>query len=421
MEQKLLDAQELNDMYIESNFELQSQLSEKEVEVERLLIVQNRDQDELTKLRDQEKTHNQRRTNLEHQIRKLTEEAAIQEEKAIALHETQRQQKDELSRLHTENEALRAAKIERDPAYNHKNEPHFNAASRKPIDRVERQVLATGAAEQLLYDLQSELQEVKQERDHLQHHFSKETPLMPMDLPQTYLHSKIEIYHKVIEHTEPLQSLMQYYQAYGMLNLLTSSLPLLKKGTTLKQNQFKDMWERADSQARDTLAFMWAIGDLKLSLGTIEIVTGSPPFYIRRYILRNMAFLARHRAIQARGHKLNQTLPNLRPYTHSQRIEIARLQHNNKATFQQAIEFLKKEDTTICFEAVRRHQWLLDHYPATTTQVNLSQLKDYVTQTLDEQQITLTKGQFGAINHGTILRMQPPDRPTTFKHEEFEA
>ena len=148
---------------------------------------------------------------------------------------------------------------------------------------------------------------------------------MKMDLPKSYLHLKTEIYHKVVEQTEPLQSLMQYYQAYGMLNLLTINLPLLKKKITLKQNQFKEMWERADPKARDTLAFMWAIGDLKLSLGTIEIVTGSPLFYIRRYILRSMAFLVQHRAIQAKGHRLNQTLPNLRPYTHNQRMEIAKL------------------------------------------------------------------------------------------------
>lgn len=78
---------------------------------------------------------------------------------------------------------------------------------------------------------------------------------------------------------------MQYYQAYRVVDLLTNNLPILKKGLTLKQVQFKDLWDQATSRTKDTLAFMWPVGDLKLSLGIIEVVTGSPPFYIRRYIL----------------------------------------------------------------------------------------------------------------------------------------
>ena len=61
MEQKLADAQDLNDLYIDNNLELQSQFSEKDMEVQRLLIVQNREQDELIKVRDQKKAQNKKK------------------------------------------------------------------------------------------------------------------------------------------------------------------------------------------------------------------------------------------------------------------------------------------------------------------------------------------------------------------------
>lgn len=65
--------------------------------MQRLLIVQNRDQDELNKLREHEKTQNQQKTNLEQQVWKLTEEAAMQEGKIIKLQQNQQQDKEELT------------------------------------------------------------------------------------------------------------------------------------------------------------------------------------------------------------------------------------------------------------------------------------------------------------------------------------
>lgn len=231
----------------------------------------------------------------------------------------------------------------------------------------------------------------------------------------------MESFHKLLEHTAPLESVMQYYQAYRPLHLLTSDLPLLKRGIRLDLIQFKALWVHANSKAKDTLAFMWALGDLKLSLGIIEVVAGSPPFYIRRYILRSIAWLAQHRAIQTKGHNTNQSLPALRPYTHSQKIQISKLQCIHKTMFQEATEILRREDTTICFEAVRRHQWLLTHYPAQSTHITLAQLKEYANQTLEEHQITVTKARFGAIDHGTIPHMRAPDQTSHHPHRNVEA
>ena len=296
------------------------------------------------------------------------------------------------------------------PRPNTQPEPSQN--SQRPLDRAERQVLVEGAANQLLDDLQQQLQVTKQENEELQQQLHRNIPLAQFGVPHSYIHSKAESFHKLLEHTEPLRSVMQYYQAYRPLHLLTSDLPLLKRGIRLDLIQFKALWEHANPKARDTLAYMWALGDIKLSLGIIEVVTGSPPFYIRRYILRSIAWLAQHKAIQTKGHNTDQSLPTLRPYTHSQKLEISKLQCKHKAIFQEATDSLRREDTTICFEAVRRHQWLLAHYPEQSTHITLPQLKDYATQTIEEHQITVTKARFGIIDHGTIPRMRAPD-PTS--------
>lgn len=210
---------------------------------------------------------------------------------------------------------------------------------------------------------------------------------------------------------------MQGYHAHGALTLLTSNLPILRKGISLNQDQYGELWVHADSKAKDTMAFMWAVGDVKLPLGCIEVVTGSPPFFIRRYILRSIATMGQHQANQMRGYDINHALPSLRLYTHSQKIEISKLQQQHKATFQHAINALRGEDTAICFEAARRHQWLMEHYPNLPTQVTMFHLKEYVNQTLEDQQITVTTRRFGTINHGTILRIGLPDRPGTMHQD----
>lgn len=166
---------------------------------------------------------------------------------------------------------------------------------------------------------------------------------------------------------------------------------------------------------------MWTVSDIKLSLGTMQVVTASPPFYIRRYILRSVAWLAQHQATHDKGHNVSQILPTLRPYNHTQKIEITKLQYKHESVFKQAIDTLRGEDTTICFEAVRRHQWILEHHPEKQLNVTLPQLKEYVTQTMEEQQITTNKGRYGIVNHGTILRVRPTDSPSFKHHQKYEA
>ena len=307
------------------------------------------------------------------------------------------------TRLRTKNDPRTNTAAKQDLEF--KTQPEFGQNSHRPLDRAERHILAEGAANQLLDDLQQQLQVVKQENEELQQQLQQSTPSGHFGVPQSYIHPKTRSFHRLLEHTEPLNSVMQYFQAYGPLHLLTSDLPVLKRGITLDLMQFKALWKQANPKAKDTLAFMWALGDFKLSLGIMEVVTGSPPFFIRRYILRGIAWLAQHKAIQTKDHNSNPSLPTLHPYTHSQKLEISKLQCKHKAIFQEATDTLRREDTTICFEVVRRHQWLLAHHHERSTPMTIPQLKDYATQTLEEHQVTVTKARFGTIDHGTIPRI----------------
>lgn len=421
LEEKLANKEELIDLYIENSFETQTLLAEKEEEIEKLKkeleINTTRDRKGLTQLGDLEQTRfllkakEWEATNLESQVQELTTEVASQKQKANEMHQIQQQEKDELTRLRRENEELRATRVEKEPTYNPRSDPESSQDSKRPIDWTERQALATGAAQQLLNDLQQELQVTKQEKEELQHQLQKATPPTHTGLPLYATHSRSEVYNRLLEHTAPIQTVMQYYQAYGAIDLLASHLPLPKRGVNLSLLQFQQLWEHANSRAKDTLAFMWTVSDIKLSLGTIEVVTASPPFYIRRYILRSIAWLAQHQATQDKEHNNNQILPILRPYNHTQKMEITKLQYKHETIFHQALDILRNEDTTICFEAVRRHQWLLEHHSEKQTNVTLPQLKEYVTQTLEEQQMTTSKGRFGTIHHGTILRMRTAEPP----------
>lgn len=420
LEKKLNDAEELNNLCIEDSFELQNQISQLQEERDKLQkevqILTHSNQVHLTTIQDLEQANLQQFQTKETELAAMRAQLQHFSEEAAARssynHHTPEElrERTELNRLHSENRELKAALAAQKAIPNPKINSVFGHPAQRPLDRAERHALAEEATEQIYSDLQRELQVIKQEKEELQHQLQQGAPENRMTLPQTHVYPKSEIYQRLLHHTAPLSSIMQYHHAYGAIHLLTSNLPIIKAGITLSQEQFRELWQQANSRAKDTLAFMWAMGGIKLPLGSMEVVTGSPPFFIRRYILRSIAFLGQHQAIQIKEHPTNETLPSLRPYTHSQKIEIARLQQQHKIIFQDAINTLQGEDTAICFEATRRHQWLLEQFPRYSIPVTLPHLKEYVNQTLEEHQATITTRQFGTINNGTILRIGLPDR-----------
>ena len=196
---------------------------------------------------------------------------------------------------------------------------------------------------------------------------------------------------------------MQCYHAMRDLHLLVSKLPMLKSGILLSKSQLERIWTGADPTARDTIVFMWATGDLRLPTGIIEVVTGSPPFYIGRFMLRTLNFISRHHST---FHKTTPMLelPTLKAYPHSTYHQIKDIVKSHPITFGQALQNLATEDTTICYEAMRQYTWLLEHHPNNLLKpYTQQQIKEYILRIHKEKDTAVTKKRFGTPNPKTIL------------------
>ena len=270
-----------------------------------------------------------------------------------------------------------------------------------PITGKEDQALAAGVASKLLHELRRDLARSQQEKADLARKLLQQQEKDERNIvPQTHTHPSTEIYQQMMAHTKPSESIMQCHRIYGGLNLILSNVPLLKTGCNLAFDQVQEIWSQANAAARDTLVFMWCLGDLKTPLGTMEMLTGSPPFYIKRYILRCIKLLCQHHTMASLP---REPLPTLRSYPHGQHHFIKKLQQTKIESFRRAMSTLAAEDTAICFEAVQQYQALRNQDPKPTLQPTLSELKDFVNSALEAQQSTLTNKKFGAITSGTLL------------------
>ena len=225
-------------------------------------------------------------------------------------------------------------------------------------------------------------------------------------LPQAAMYPKTEVFYQILKHSQPLETIMQYHRAYGGLYLLLNDIPLLKPRCQLDFSQMQEIWSHADAAAKDMLVFVWSLGELKAPLGVIETLTGSPGFYIRRYVLRCIVLLGQQHNMMKIP---REPFPTLKSYTHSQFITVKDFYRSNMHCFDQALVTLATEETAICYEAVQHYQALVNKYPNGLIQPTLSQIKEFVTETLDEQQTTLSRRRFSTINSGT-LQLTPKDQ-----------
>ena len=280
----------------------------------------------------------------------------------------------------------------------------------QPIMSKEKHTLTIGVANKLLNELRQDLARTQQEKADLLHKIGVHKQEFQQDnIPLSAMHPKPTIFCQILKHNQPMDSIMQYHRAYGGLHLLLSNIPLLTKGCHLDFSQMQKIWTHADAAARDTLAFMWGLGDLKTPLGVMETLSGSPAFYIKRYTLRCFVLLGQH-------HNMSQLprepLPTLKSYTHSQFHAVRDFQRSKLHYFDQALNTLATEDTAICYEAVQHYQTLVNKHPSGTICPTLTQLKDFVAKTLDEHHTTLSKRHFGTINSGTLM-FRPKGQPST--------
>lgn len=108
-------------------------------------------------------------------------------------------------------------------------------------------------------------------------------------IPQVAIHPRTNIYQHIMKHTKPFKSIMQYHRVYGALIL--NNIPLLKRGCNLELTHVQEIWSHANVAAPNTLVFMWCLGEPKTHVGVMEMLIGSPPFYIKIYILRCVKLL----------------------------------------------------------------------------------------------------------------------------------
>ena len=276
-----------------------------------------------------------------------------------------------------------------------------------PIMSREKHTLAAGIANRLLNELRRELAHTQEEKaDLLKSIMADNKEFAPGSLPQSAKWTGPEFFAHMMQHIEPLTSIMQYHRVCGGLHLLFSNLPVLKTGCHLEFSQMETLWNQADGAAKDALAFMWCLNDLKLPVGAMETISGSPPFYIKRYVLRCISLLSQHHGMAPAP---REAFPTLRSYSHSQYYAVRDYQRNKLSSFDQALATLATADTSICYEAVQQYQALASKHTDNTMQPTVGQIKTFVTKTLEEQNITLTSRRFGTINSSTLL-LKPKER-----------
>jgi hypothetical protein len=126
------------------------------------------------------------------------------------------------------------------------------------------------------------------------------------------------------------------------LHLLLNNIPLLKARCYLEFPQMEEIWTHTNATAKDILGFMWCLDELKTPLGIMETLSGSPPFYIKRYILRCILLLGQHHnTIQIPS----EPFPTLKSYTHSQYHLVRDFQQSKMLCFEQALTTLATKDT----------------------------------------------------------------------------
>ena len=172
--------------------------------------------------------------------------------------------------------------------------PHVSGSNVQPATSglyslVEGALKPNEVQQHTINELQRELTYTRRERDELQvtiermvespHNLDEET-LTPTDIPRACILPRAAIYHQLVTNVPPFTTVMQYYQALKGLNLLINRIPLLKPGITLTKAQFEHIWALADATSRDTITFMWVTGDIRMPTGIMELITGSPPFYV---------------------------------------------------------------------------------------------------------------------------------------------
>jgi hypothetical protein len=210
-------------------------------------------------------------------------------------------------------------------------------------------------------------------------------------------------------------NIFQYYKAYKPLILTWSSLPDLKNQSHVSEQQFRTLWAKANPTARDLLVCMWALKDLIVPMGVVEITTASPPFYLTRFCAAALNHIDRHHEEFYSDITNRNGLPNLQPYDPQTIKEIQQMADNHFPEFMSALDTLAEEDTTLLHQASQHHQNLSRNYPDSFPQTfHRIQLHGYITRALEDRKRTLEQRQISTPHSRTLLYLPQLD-PGTMK------
>ena len=213
----------------------------------------------------------------------------------------------------------------------------------------------------------------------------------------------------------PPVSIFQYYQAYKPMILNQSSLPDLRCKTHLSHEQFRTLWNKANSKARDLLVFMWVLKDLLIPRGVVEITTANSPFYITRFCTSALAHINRHHEEFYSNMENRNSLPQLDPYDLEVVKEIQDMANDIFPEFLTTVDNLAGEDTTSLHEASQQHQNLCKKFPDSFPQnFHRIQLNGYITRALEDRKHTLEQ-RIVSTPHSRTLLYLPQYDPGTMK------
>ena len=272
-----------------------------------------------------------------------------------------------------------------------------------------------------LRNLKAELQQAISERDDLQGRLEQqeeeatEHPQWQSLLGLDKIEDPENLITATMKNLPPPISIYQYYQVYKPIILKWNNLPDLKMRSHLSKMEFQTLWAQANSPARDLLVFMWAMKDLMVPRGVVEITTINTTFYLTRFCIAALTHINHHHEHFYTNRENSNCLPQLEPYDPEVTREIQEMADKQFPEFLSALDTLAGEDTTLLHEATQQHQNLVrkfpDSFPPAFQRI---QLHSYVTRALDDRKNTLEQRKISTPHARTLLYLPQYD-PGTMK------
>ena len=286
-------------------------------------------------------------------------------------------------------------------------------------EQISAQVLLQRVSAKLnhtLKNLKAELYQTTTERDDLQARFDQheEHKANAYEWEKILGFETIEDPANMIQATmtnlPPPISISQYYQAYKPIILKSSSLPDIRNKSHISQEQFQVLWQQANSAAKDLLIFMWALKDLTIPKGVVEITTANPPFFLTRFCISALIHMSKHHEEFYTNVSNRNSLPPLDPYDPALVKEIQDEANSKYPEFLSAIDILAAEDTTMLHEASQYHQNLSRKFPDSFPQAfHRIQLHGYISRALEDRRTTLEQRLISTPHARTLLYLPQYD------------